>query len=81
MQGQSEGWSNEVYSELYHPFNGPSVMVKEHSLKYFRFEGKGWPEQLFDLASDPGENNNLITDPTYTKDLIRLQKKADNFLQ
>ena len=28
-------------------------MVKQDDLKYFRFEGKGWPEQLFDLAVDP----------------------------
>ena len=60
MEGRSDGWSNEVYSELYHPLNGPSVMVKQDNMKYFRFEGRDWPEQLFNLDADPSENHNLI---------------------
>ena len=79
MQGQAENWPDDVYSELYHPFNGPSEMVKDGNLKYFRFKGKGWPEQLFDLAKDPEEKTNLIDDPAYTADLTRLREKVDNF--
>ena len=54
-------------------------MVKQDDLKYFRFEGKGWPEQLFDLAVDPDENRNLIDDEAYADDLKRLRAKADAF--
>ena len=54
-------------------------MVKDGNLKYFRFKGKGWPEQLFDLAKDPEEKTNLIDDPAYTADLTRLREKVDNF--
>ena len=81
MDGRADGWRNEVYSELYHPFNGPSAMVKRDFLKYFRFEGKGWPDQLFDLAVDPGENRNLIDDAAYAGDLAQLRAKLDAFLK
>ena len=75
MEGNSNGWSNEVYSELHHPENGPSVMVKQDNLKYFRFNGRTWPEQLFDLEVDPKEEQNLIDDPAYAEDLARLRAK------
>ena len=79
MEGNADGWSNEVYSELYHHLNGPSEMVKHDDLKYFRFRGKGWPEQLFDLAADPDESRNLIDDPAYAAHLQRLRAKLDAF--
>ncbi len=78
MEGRSDGWSNEVYSELHHQFNGPSYMIKHDHLKYFRFEGKGWPDQLFDLATDPVETRNLIDDPTYADHLERLRSKLES---
>ena len=62
---------NEAYSELHTHQHGPSVMVKQDHLKYFRMEGKGWPEQLFDLAADPDENRNLIDD-----DAVRRRSEA-----
>ena len=79
MEGRTEGWENEAYSELHTHQHGPSVMVKHDHLKYFRFEGKGWPEQLFDLTADPDENRNLIDDEAYVDDLKRLRAKADSF--
>ena len=54
-------------------------MVRHDNLKYFRFEDKGWPEQLFDLAADPDENHNLIDDERYAEDLKRLRAKAETF--
>ena len=80
MEGQTDGWANEVYCELYSHQHGPSAMVKQDDLKYFRFEGKGWPEQLFDLAIDPEEMYNLIDDPSYAADLRRLRAKVDTLL-
>ena len=50
IEGRADGWPNEVYSELHHPFNGPSAMIRQDNLKYFRFEGKSWPDQLFDMG-------------------------------
>ena len=52
-------------------------MVKEGSLKYFRFDNdKGWPEQLFDLSKDPDERNNLIETPAYADALSKLRAKV-----
>jgi choline-sulfatase len=79
LEGDAGGWPNEVYCELYHELNGPSEMVKADDLKYFRFRGKGWPEQLFDLAADPGETRNLVDDPAYAADLQRLRARLDAF--
>ena len=81
MNGSSEGWPNEVYSELNHKENGPSGMVKENQLKYFRFDGRDWPEQLFDMESDPQENHNLINDPSRLDDVERLRAKLDVFMR
>ena len=79
MEGNADGWPNAVYSELYNIRNGPSEMVKHGDLKYFRYHGKDWPEQLFDLAADPEENRNLIDDPAYAADLQRLRARLDAF--
>ena len=78
IEGHADDWQNTVYSELWRVLNGPSVMVKQDSLKYFRFDnGAGWPEQLFDLSSDPDECNNLIDNPTYAEVLTGLRAKVD----
>ena len=77
MEGKEDNWGNEVYSELWRAQNGPSVMVKKNDLKYFRFEGKGWPEQFFDLSVDPDEVRNLIDSPDYADALGKLRAKVD----
>ncbi len=77
IEGDVENWPNTVYSELWRAQNGPSVMVKDGSLKYFRFDnGRGWPEQLFDLSKDPDERTNLIGDAVYANVLAGLRAKA-----
>ena len=78
IQNENMDWDNAVYSELWRAQNGPSVMVKEGNLKYFRFDNnKGWQDQLFDLSNDPHENNNLIDNPNYIQQLSRLQSKIN----
>ena len=77
IEGEDEDWPNTVYSELWKAQNGPSVMVKEGDLKYFRVDnGEGWPEQLFDLAKDREERHNLIDDPVYAEALGKLRSKV-----
>jgi choline-sulfatase len=78
IDGNTTDWHDTVYSELWRAQNGPSVMVKEGSLKYFRFDNdKGWPEQLFDLSKDPDERNNLMDVPAYADALSKLRAKAE----
>ncbi len=77
IEGHDEDWPNTVYSELWKAENGPSVMVREGDLKYFRVDsGAGWPEQLFDLSRDPEERHNLIDDPVYAEALGKLRSKV-----
>lgn len=78
IESNTAEWDDTVYSELWRAQNGPSVMVKEGSLKYFRFDNdKGWPDQLFDLSKDPDEWNNLIDNLDYADVLLRLKAKAN----
>ena len=77
LEGETVDWADEVYSELWNAQNGPSVMVKMGNLKYFRFDGHSWPEQLFDLHNDPKETCNLINNPAYAADLARLRTKVN----
>lgn len=76
-KGDSEGWPDTVYSELWKIQNGPSEMIKQGNLKFFRFNEQPWPDQLFDLESDPGETKNLVEDPAYAADLARLKAELD----
>ena len=76
-RGGREDWPDTVYSELWGVQNGPSAMVKERNLKYFRFTERPWPEQLFDLERDPGERRNLVADPAYAADLARLRARLE----
>ena len=78
IEGNTTDWNNTVYSELWRAINGPSVMVKEDDMKYFRFDNnKGWQDQLFNLSNDPDECNNLIDNPNYTETLERLRTKVE----
>lgn len=78
IQNETVDWDDTVFSELWRAQNGPSVMVKDGNLKYFRFENdKGWQDQLFDLSNDPNENNNLINNPNYSEHLSNLRSKID----
>ena len=78
LQNENVDWDNTVFSELWRAQNGPSVMVKEGDLKYFRFDNdKGWQDQLFDLTIDPHEKNNLVDNANYFQQLSRLQSKID----
>ena len=78
IQNETVDWNDTVYSELWRAQNGPSVMVKEGNIKYFRFNNdKGWQDQLFELSKDPHENINLIDNPNYTEQLSKLKSKID----
>ena len=88
MEGQTDDWPDDVYSELWDARNGPSVMVKHGDLKLFRFDGH-WgilkrdgdtldcPQQLYDLARDPDERVNRIDDASYADRLADLRARLD----
>lgn len=45
------------------------------------FRDKKDPEELFDLANDPHELNNIITDPSYKKVVAELSAEMDRWLR
>jgi arylsulfatase A-like enzyme len=85
LQGQTvAGWPQSIY---YHFYEYPAIhMVKRHfgvrtgnyKLIHFYYDIDAW--ELYDLAKDPHELNNLVADPAYAgirrdleAELVRLQ--------
>ncbi len=54
----------------------PMVALREGAWKYIRCPAD--PEQLFDLATDPGERANLATDPRAAQVLAHFRHLADS---
>jgi choline-sulfatase len=54
-------WRNRLYFE-YAYVRG----IRTPNLKYIE-RAEGWPGEMFDLESDPGETRNVIDDPGYRK--------------
>jgi choline-sulfatase len=50
------------------------TMIKRDALKYC-FYGDEGPEVLFDLATDPDENTNVIDDPQYASAVENFRKR------
>ncbi len=64
MKGREEGWSDTVHGEyLGEAAAGPLVMIRRGAHKYIL--GEDSPAQLFDLAADPDEVNDLAMDPAH----------------
>ncbi len=59
----------------------PSEGVRTHSWKYMRYVNDKSAEELYDLASDPREINNLAGDDAYRSKLQTLQAKCDELAQ
>lgn len=74
--------SRTVFSEFYnHGSNAPAwVMARRGAIKYNRY-GDGMPEQLFDLAADPHEQDNRADDPAYAQVKAELAREIDTLPQ
>ena len=86
----SESVHAETFSELYayatpvpgkqHGWGyGRQLMIKRGSLKYCTYEMADWPEQLFDLATDPGERRDLAGYPERENEIREFRRRADAF--
>lgn len=75
LEGKRDGWPNEVYSQ----YDLDEFMLKRGNLKYLTFGEKG-SDVLFDLASDPGESSNRISDPAYVLDVADMRERLLGFI-
>jgi len=75
LGGRPPAWRNELYFE-YEYVRG----IRTENLKYVE-RAEGWPNELFDLESDPGERRNAIDDPRHARQLAGLRARLGAFLE
>ncbi|WP_430443688.1 sulfatase family protein [Sphingorhabdus contaminans] len=63
----------EYYWEYNFPMTPGTFAIRRGNLKYIQYYGVYDTDELYDLAKDPDEMNNLINDPAYLKDKIALR--------
>jgi arylsulfatase A-like enzyme len=88
VRGEGIRWRDDwYYQHTYaHPPQHPIPRcegVRTEQWKYVRYTDFDPPyEQLFDLAADPGEENNLAADPAeHAETLARLRARCDEYRQ
>lgn len=74
IQGHKEGWDNETISQFVNGEEGQNLMIKWGDLKYQYYKHLD-NEVLFDLARDPFEKTNFVSEKAYTEILERFRKR------
>jgi arylsulfatase A-like enzyme len=74
------GVRDTVFAEYYgkQSWRVPIRMVRTARWKYVRYLGYG--EELYDLATDPGELRNLAREPSAASDRARLARELDDWI-
>ena len=73
LEGRKRPWRNTVYGEYQY-----TRMVRTERWKYVH-RTEGFPSELFDLRSDPGERRNLIDDPGHAARVRELKADLDRW--
>jgi len=64
----------EYYWEWSFPMTPGTFAIQRGDMKYIQYYGVYDTDELYDLARDPDERNNLIDDPAYLERKIELRK-------
>ncbi len=64
----------EYYWEWSFPMTPGTFAIQRGDMKYIQYYGVYDTDELYDLARDPDERNNLINDPAYLERKIELRK-------
>lgn len=64
----------EYYWEWSFPMTPGTFAIERGDMKYIQYYGVYDTDELYDLARDPDERNNLIDDPAYLERKIELRK-------
>ncbi len=73
LRGRSPRWRDRLSFEYCYV-----RAVRTDKLKYVE-RTREWPSELYDLASDPGETQNRISDPRYRRQLAALRAELAKF--
>jgi len=72
------GWRQEVFSELGTDRFGKTRMVRTSTAK-FTFDQETNEEELYDLAVDPWEIDNVVAEPAYASLRVDLKNRLDTW--
>ncbi len=73
LQGKKPSWRNVVYGEYEY-----TRMIRTERWKYVH-RTEGFPSELFDLATDPGERRNLAGEPRHAARIKQLKADLDRW--
>lgn len=75
LHGDVVGRDNDTFSQ----YESDHFMLKRGNLKYLTF-GEWGPDVLFDLASDPGETTNRISELSYVAQAADMKSRLQDFI-
>ena len=90
LQGKTKNWRKSWYYEYNYekqfPYTPNVRGVRTDRWKYVHYpHGDGTPDrhmaELYDLKKDPGETNNLISDPAYRDTVNELKAELDRLMR
>jgi N-acetylglucosamine-6-sulfatase len=84
-RGEEAPWRTELIYEYYWERNFPQTptvhALREDRYKYVHFHGIWDVDELYDLATDPNENNNLLARPGHEELAERMSAKLFRLLE